>query len=86
MLNGKILVERVDKIHKKANGSPFTQTVVSNNLGTVKFSNNPDLPEGCQVYFGSTLETINVNGTEVMAMEASNVIAKVLEPSDGQSG
>lgn len=83
MFNGYILVEQMDKVKKKSDSSPFTRPVINTNLGTVKYSSDDGCPIGMEVYFGGKYEKINVDGVEVLAMKFDNIIAKVMETSNG---
>lgn len=77
-VNGMLLVEPYDKrIKKTDHENPFSNVVVSNNLGTVKYSSSEDFAAGSRVYFGGQHERIVVEGVEVLSMRTDNVIATV---------
>lgn len=84
MLNGMVFIERQDKMRRKTEASPFARPVANNNLGVVKYSDTPGLEAGTEVYFGGQHETIQVEGAEVLAMKADNILAKVLGPGHEQ--
>jgi hypothetical protein len=82
-VKGILLVEQYDKLKKHNSSSPFTSVVVSNNLGTVKYSSDDDYPVGTQIYFANQFEKLTVEGQEVLAVKVENVFAKVVEASNG---
>jgi hypothetical protein len=78
-VNDMIVVVPFDKPKKAMGDNPFANLVVSNNLGTVKYSSYPEFPEGTTVYFGGLRETLIIEGVEVLAMKMENVIGVIIE-------
>lgn len=86
-VNNMILVERHDKGKQgKALGSnPFASVIASANLGIIKYANDTcGFSVGDQVYFGSTFQTLMVEGAEVLAMKEDNVIAYLEETEESE--
>lgn len=82
-LNKYIIVEKNERARKRDDGNMF-KTLPTNdgNLGVVKYSDDDSLQVGTVLYFANKHERFTLEGAEVYAMKADNVIAISEEPID----
>jgi co-chaperonin GroES (HSP10) len=85
MLRNLVGVEKLGKSSKRQSGTLFAETEVTHNLGIIRYIGEQveNLRIGQKVYIGNQREEIRMEGSDIMVMEVSNVIA-IVEDSNGE--
>jgi len=89
-LGKKVGVEKASKAETKPKTGLFVEEPeIADDFGTVRFIGqeitNPPFAVGDKVYFGKYREELRMAGKDILVMEESNVLAKVIEAEENSA-
>lgn len=85
-LGKQVGIEKASKPQAQKTGLFVEEPEIADDFGTVRFIgqeiHNPPFAVGDKVYFGKHRQELRMAGKDILVMEESNVLAKVIEEAE----